>query len=646
MAQNEQSSRALSSRLYTYQPLPDEHTIRILILHAGEYDDPLSGLIETAHLIERNQASATPQAMCSADRSYEAISYVWGSNTMDHSIYLDEKVLQITANLSDALHQCRLLDQPRALWADSICIDQANLKEKGHQVALMGRIYSCSQRTLICLGSDPVHRNDAQEAFSVLIEANEMIERTFQNADFTWATGSFPWPDTDDLLVNDPRWQSVLVMTELDWFERGWVVQEVALGREAFILWTGFTFPWPVLSRVYAWYTSRVRQMADKPDSVVWYLPPMFDQMYAHQRRLEVQTFYLHTIENIDGGILSVLEAARNLKLGDPRDRIYAFMALPFLQNPVPALEPDYEQSHLYTYQAFALKYLDLTKSLNILLCVQHDEQISNDKQENSWIPHWDRGVVHPFPNSLDKAKGFGDSDTDSCKFIITEEKAGTSPCLQVQAVLFDSVMFASSRLDEISTVEDVAALWQQIKKHYSIDSGQDQCNTTLYGPEFVATLHNGYWYEASKEKWGMLLNAYAKTIDIGVAEEPGNAESLILPADIQFCHREMLLMTRKSKICLLSRGCFGLGPWVVEEGDICAFVFGVGRPLILRRVPGEPAHHYKVVGRACVVSKQLDEYGVPLEFIDLDAWNDWDELCETEGLKPLNLQVVDAILH
>lgn len=644
MAQDEQSSRALSSRLYTYQPLPDEHTIRILILHPGEYDDPLSGLIETVHLIERNQASATPQAMWSANRPYEAISYVWGSNSMDHSIYLDGKAHQITANLTDALRQCRLLDQPRALWADSICIDQADLKEKGHQVALMSRIYSCSQRTLICLGTDPEHRDDAQKAISILLETNEMIERTFQDAEFTWGSDSFPWPDAGDPLVNDSRWQSVSAMTELDWFERGWVVQEVALGGEALILWAGFETSWLVLSRVDAWYTGRVRRM-DNQNSVHWYVPTLLDQTYIQQRRFESQTFHFDGYRDGNPGILTVLDAARKCTLSDPRDRIFAFAALPFLQRPVPTLEPDYEQSPLEVYQAFAVKYLNLTKNLNILLCVQSD--IS---QGSSWIPRWDRNSsdINLLKFYVDSTGGFGDSDTDSCGFNITEGKSGTSPCLQIKAVMFDSIIFTSMRLERDMTIEGVAALWKQMKELSSISSGQDQSNAMSNCREFLEAFSGGFWYGTSMEQWDAFLDKYALLLDEYTNDVQGSdvVGRLERTTGVSFVNKETLSGLANSKIFLLSRGYFGLGSRVVEEGDFCAFVFGVREPLILRSCPDGMGHHFKIVGSAWVVSKELDQEGRPMGFNTLDEWYDWDELCKSQGLGPLNLKVEDIILH
>lgn len=649
MAQPEQSSQPLSYGLYTYQPLPDEHAIRILMLNPGEDDEPLSGQIETAHLIGRRQASSAPQSIWSVDRPYEAISYVWGSNTMDHSIYLDGKAHKITANMSDALHQCRLPYETRALWADSICIDQADLKEKGHQVALMSRIYSCSQRTLICLGSDPGHRYEAEEAFSFLLEANEMIERTFLHPDFTWRAGCFPWPDPGDPLVNDSRWRSLVVLTSLGWFKRGWVVQEVSLGRDALILWAGLDLPWLILIRVNTWYGWRIFQMPSQPASLIpvvrteWYLHPLFVQTHVCQQLLEAQTFRSHI--SAVHSILFILDSARELTLSDPRDRIYAFTGLPYQQGQFPALEPDYEQSHSDIYQAFAVKYLDVTQDLNILLCVRHSEPHLSNDQGSSWIPQWDRGSTNVGVRAcLDRVGGFGDRDIELCGFNIIEGKADFSPYLKVKAVIFDTIISTSIRLERNSTIKDVVAIWKSMEKSRLIALSQGQSNATILS--FLKALSNGCWHGHSEEAWHELTNAYARFVDNAMAQMPGIAESLETPASIQHFHHCMIGSVFTHKVFLLSQGNFGIGPWVIEEGDICAFVFGVVRPLILRSIPGGKAHHFKVVGYAYVVSKGLDEEGISRGFNEMYKWNDWDKLSKIQDLVSLNLKVDEIILH
>jgi hypothetical protein len=40
----------------------------------------------------------------------------------------------------------------RYLWIDSICIDQANSAEKGHQVSIMSQIYETAENVAVYLG--------------------------------------------------------------------------------------------------------------------------------------------------------------------------------------------------------------------------------------------------------------------------------------------------------------------------------------------------------------------------------------------------------------------------------------------------------------------------------------------------------------
>lgn len=116
--------------IYKYQALPTKDHIRRLTLAPGTSDDALQGDLETISL----QDPLNP---------YEAISYVWGSEKKDHVITIaGGSTIHITTNLAQVLRQARLPHAPRALWADSICTDQANYEEKGQQVALREKFTS------------------------------------------------------------------------------------------------------------------------------------------------------------------------------------------------------------------------------------------------------------------------------------------------------------------------------------------------------------------------------------------------------------------------------------------------------------------------------------------------------------------------
>ncbi|PMD31123.1 HET-domain-containing protein, partial [Hyaloscypha variabilis F] len=120
-----------------YESLPSQSSIRLITLHPSDFKDPIRCTLEVFEL-----ASVPP---------YEAISYVWGDATPRNRLRCNGRRYLVSDNLYDAIRNVRFKDEPRIIWVDALCIDQANLGERSHQVLLMRDIYSRAQRTLICL---------------------------------------------------------------------------------------------------------------------------------------------------------------------------------------------------------------------------------------------------------------------------------------------------------------------------------------------------------------------------------------------------------------------------------------------------------------------------------------------------------------
>ncbi|KAK0727530.1 heterokaryon incompatibility protein-domain-containing protein [Lasiosphaeria miniovina] len=77
------------------------------------------------------------------------ISDIWsfslaatGNDEKNQRILCNGERVRITANLRAALSRFRKPDQPRTLWADSICINQEDVGERFRQVSLMAQIYT------------------------------------------------------------------------------------------------------------------------------------------------------------------------------------------------------------------------------------------------------------------------------------------------------------------------------------------------------------------------------------------------------------------------------------------------------------------------------------------------------------------------
>ena len=83
------------------------------------------------------------------DCEYVALSYVWG-DTKQRSFKLGDSLDGLLKTLEDAICCTRKL-RKRYLWADSLCIDQSDEKDKTDQISRMWSIYRGAYVTIIAL---------------------------------------------------------------------------------------------------------------------------------------------------------------------------------------------------------------------------------------------------------------------------------------------------------------------------------------------------------------------------------------------------------------------------------------------------------------------------------------------------------------
>jgi hypothetical protein len=188
---------------YQYEPLPEGDHIRTLVLQPGSGDEPLQCDL---NISEMNKVT------------FEAISYVWGSDTKDHEINCNDRAIAITTNLWTVLRHVRSAS-PRVLWADSICINQEDFEEKAHQVAMMGRIFRSAERVLIYIGDDDM--GHGEHVSSLLDDMRGKIESGLKQAESV--QDAFPYPDDAAPILKDSRWESYSRLLLESWFDRGWV---------------------------------------------------------------------------------------------------------------------------------------------------------------------------------------------------------------------------------------------------------------------------------------------------------------------------------------------------------------------------------------------------------------------------------------
>ena len=116
---------------------------KLTLLPTDNAADPLHLTMETVSLLDKP--------------SYEALSYVWGSNSKLNYAWVNDHAISITEGLNEALLALRSSSRSRELWIDAICVNQSDQAERTNQVRLMRDIYAAARCVLLWLGRSNRH---------------------------------------------------------------------------------------------------------------------------------------------------------------------------------------------------------------------------------------------------------------------------------------------------------------------------------------------------------------------------------------------------------------------------------------------------------------------------------------------------------
>lgn len=268
--------------------------------------------------------------------SFEALSYEW--NPELHEIYHGTTVkfgkskdtivverdhvilgsVGIGSNLSNFLRHIRHEEDDIWIWADAICINQGSLAERGHQVNLMGKIYSEAFKVLAWLPLDDSDLHRALEKFCSVSNVSQI-------------------GNNDSLDIMEQCFQ-------MSYWTRKWIIQEFVLARTVVLVLGSQEFAMQDLEDTFA---ELVKTNGDKRIKDFRSSPAAILATHRHARRRgsdSPQT--LHEL---------LLLYAKN-ECSEPMDQVYA------LYNLVGAhkdhLEVGYEQ-HPSTWARGILKFLD-----------------------------------------------------------------------------------------------------------------------------------------------------------------------------------------------------------------------------------------------------------------------------------------------
>lgn len=323
---------------------------------------------------------------------YTALSYRWGDPSLLGSpVEIGDHRIQVTKSLEEILLHIRKPDHSVMMWIDQICINQKDIEDKAMQIPLMSKIYGRALNTLIWLTPSPElpAEVDPFRLFYDLAVKLQFLEDKVAPDDFA----SIGLPEADS-----ETWAEVWYVLSQPYFQRLWIIQEVALSVSPWLACGDHLTSWGVFSDaccrlrgsgVSRWLMekfglpSRDRAAALPPSDVCRQVTRLDELAY-----LPIYKLRLWTLEETRGAISY-----------DPRDKIYGMLGLDSLRQTIMGPDPtgweidvSYrdEDTAAKLYHEIAVQILTTQNEflVNLLMGVDHYPGMDGLP---SWVPDWSR---------------------------------------------------------------------------------------------------------------------------------------------------------------------------------------------------------------------------------------------------------------
>lgn len=307
--------------------------------------------------------------------SYEALSYTWGDPEVTVPISLNDTPFQVTTNLGRALRFLRVEDEERIMWIDALCINQADIPEKNHQVRQMRDIYLGAEQVVAWLGEEreiltAVEFCQELPPVGVAVRPGEIV------ADQERLDAC------EDLFIRRPYWKRMWVIQELYHgnnvlFKAGRVNITLELMYDMAFRYKYFSFiqNWTVDPHL-AFFTATVEKI-----HIISALDP------------SRQEFKARTKANSDIHLLELLNKFRGQLAADPRDKVFALLGI---CSGKCGIEADYSLPRRDVYVSITRQLLK-SSWYPLLIVESVSRAISSNQDLPSWVPDYsDRQRAFP----------------------------------------------------------------------------------------------------------------------------------------------------------------------------------------------------------------------------------------------------------
>ncbi|KAF3041535.1 hypothetical protein E8E12_005836 [Didymella heteroderae] len=274
--------------VYNHEPLDaSSRQIRLMnVVTSYTTGDPVSIKLGTYGLDTAPTYIALSYAWDDADPEYRDVTYPISINgaflLVGRSLYT--ALIELRDKIQELSEDSPLVAMP--IWVDRVCIDQLNISERNHQVMMMASIYRGAERVVIWLPEAHLEPDDLELTNWLYAE-----DRSLNLAD-----------ESD--LESIGRVRSAFKAT---YWTRLWIVQEILLAKERYVLCSGcMLISWKLMSKLHDHYKDA----------------------FVNKRVYEIEELLAGSLNDIPMPLGEAINRFCSQGCKDPRDKVYALQGI------------------------------------------------------------------------------------------------------------------------------------------------------------------------------------------------------------------------------------------------------------------------------------------------------------------------------
>ncbi|EPE30488.1 hypothetical protein GLAREA_03455 [Glarea lozoyensis ATCC 20868] len=529
---------------------------------------------------------------------YETLSYSWHNNEWNDftteqkklyepwEIICNGKNVTVQPNLWRALQRLRHRDRSRTVWADALCIDQSNDRERAQQVQIMSLIYSNALQTVIWMGESK--QASVEKSLDLICRiVNSWDERhpaeywmTDDATSETLArrpTGPVAKEDDENFALSD--------LFRLSWFRRKWVIQEAVLSRSCEIIWQNCSISWYWVGLAAAIIRNQNIEnlFISEPSNTGICNAYLIFRLSSHEGLPSVQLTFLQ-----------LLRLTATFQATDPRDSIFALLGIQTKdhhpQNS-PLFLADYTLDTETLFRKVAEKFMDHPEPLKFLVnteswtktgATRNKEYITDSKP--SWVPIWGKNagfMLAPWSlqDGFHPARGldFQRQITEDTSHLVVRGIGITTVLCREDENLRDSVWdLLTCGMFKVVSLEILELFSRTLTCGRNAYGGREREVHALLS-HFAAFLCANK--DTSIDK--IETSKANEHLDISVLN------ALAKDGDAKAFEAVASNVCQNSRLFLTVSGHIGLGPRQIGSGDVICVLGGADMPFALRRQDG-----------------------------------------------------------